>query len=358
MSEAHGGGGAHTGTCTVCPRHGIRIIAATRLLFRHGHHNCPCEGYNKPPLNTGFQISQMQQSTTAHSKEVPLDETNTDDSRDLFADSTQLPETALLHPQCSWPILKQIPRGARPTSADSLIRLLSDIIGDPDDVTCWEKLINFPSRGFKRPGRGGKSRDLTSLVIKQMRECNTEYLASNVKFIVSRPARQLTKEMIAKIASTKLEDGDIRGCIRLLSSDDSIVSPDLDTFNKLVLLHPMQNEDRRPPPCTTVPALQTSPTSVRAAITSFPNGSAGGPDGLRPQHIKDLVTKLDSNGPLLEKITDFVNIVLEGKTPKRVRPILFGGSLTALRKVGGGLRPIAVGYFWRRLVRKVACRHV
>jgi len=49
---------------------------------------------------------------------------------------------------------------------------------------------------------------------------------------------------------------------------------------------------------------------------------------------------------------------MEGKTPLCVRPILFGGSLAALRKVGGGLRPIAVGYYWRRLMGKVACKQV
>jgi len=71
-----------------------------------------------------------------------------------------------------------------------------------------------------------------------------------------------------------------------------------------------------------------------------------------------VVAGTDSGGSLLEKMTEFINIVLEGKTPSSVCPILFGGSLTALRKVGGGLRPIVVGYYWRRLVGKVACRHV
>jgi len=60
--------------------------------------------------------------------------------------------------------------------------------------------------------------------------------------------------------------------------------------------------------------MQTTSSFVRAAVASFPNGSAKGPDGLRPQHIKDLVAEVDSNGPLLENTTEFVNIILEGKT--------------------------------------------
>ena len=37
-----------------------------------------------------------------------------------------------------------------------------------------------------------------------------------------------------------------------------------------------------------------------------------------------------------------------------VIPILFGGNLTALVKKSGGIRPIAVGYTWRRLAAKCA----
>jgi len=235
-------------------------------------------------------------------------------------------------------------------------QLLTDIIRDPDDVTRWEKLFYFSSIGFTRPSRGGKSRNLTTLVVKQMREYDSGHIATNVKSRESRSTKTLTDEMIAKTASAKLEDGDIRGAIRLLSSADSIVPPDEDTFKKLVELDPARHTDRRPPPSSTGQSMQTSPLFVRAGVASFPNGSAGGPNGLRPQHIKDLVPESNSNQSLLENITEFVNIILQWKTPLHVRPILLGGSLTALRNVGGGLRPIAVGYYWRHFVVKVACR--
>ena len=61
---------------------------------------------------------------------------------------------------------------------------------------------------------------------------------------------------------------------------------------------------------------------------------------------------------LLESVTDFINLMLAGRVPERVRPILFGGRLTALKKKYGGLRPIAIGYTWRRLAAKVCCKHV
>ena len=117
-------------------------------------------------------------------------------------------------------------------------------------------------------------------------------------------------------------------------------------------------DDRRAPPAASIAALQVTQLDIKAAITSFPHGSAGGPDGLRPQHLKDLLADKNENDPLLLAITDFINLVLAGKTPEAVRPILFGGALTALQKNSGGVRPIAVGYTWRRLAGKVACRRV
>ena len=50
--------------------------------------------------------------------------------------------------------------------------------------------------------------------------------------------------------------------------------------------------------------------------------------------------------------------MLAGKTPPSIRPALFGGNLTAILKKDGGVRPIAVGYTWRRLEGKVARRRV
>ena len=60
---------------------------------------------------------------------------------------------------------------------------------------------------------------------------------------------------------------------------------------------------------------------------------------------------------LLNAITDFVNLLLCGKCPTLVQPILFGGKLIALNKSDGGIRPIAIGYFWRRLAAKCANKY-
>ena len=87
------------------------------------------------------------------------------------------------------------------------------------------------------------------------------------------------------------------------------------------------------------------------AIRSFPNGSSGGIDGLRPQHLKDLTA--GTNGvagqDLLVALAKVGNIMVAGNVPEPIINVLYGASLCALNKKDGGLRPIAVGSVLRRL---------
>ena len=103
-------------------------------------------------------------------------------------------------------------------------------------------------------------------------------------------------------------------------------------------------------------ALVVSEGTVAHAIRSFPNGSAGGPDGLRPQHLLDLTSaSAGMRGQcLLQALTTFTNLILTGDTPLDIRLVFFVASLTALNKKGGYVRPIAVGCTLRRLVAKTA----
>ena len=47
---------------------------------------------------------------------------------------------------------------------------------------------------------------------------------------------------------------------------------------------------------------------VRKAVLSFPAGSAGGLDGLRPQHIRDLLMCREAGPEFLSVLTAFVNL--------------------------------------------------
>ena len=89
-------------------------------------------------------------------------------------------------------------------------------------------------------------------------------------------------------------------------------------------------------------------------------GSAGGLDGLRPHHLKDMTGQITgiAGQRLIVSLTEFCNMCLAGQVPPAIRPILYGASLCALTKKGGDVRPIAVGATFRLLVAKAACRTV
>ena len=84
---------------------------------------------------------------------------------------------------------------------------------------------------------------------------------------------------------------------------------------------------------------------VRKAVLSFLAGSAGGPDSLRPEHLRDMVLRKEAGPELITALTGFINLVLAGRCPTGVAPVFFGGRLLALSKKSGGVRPIAIGFF-------------
>jgi len=83
-------------------------------------------------------------------------------------------------------------------------------------------------------------------------------------------------------------------------------------------------------------------------------GSAGGPDGLRPQHIRDLLMCREAGPEFLSALTAFANLVLAGGCPSVISPVFFGERLLALNKKSGGIHPIAIGFTLRRLASKCA----
>ncbi len=151
-----------------------------------------------------------------------------------------------------------------------------------------------------------------------------------------------------------MADFDIRGAIRLLSSSEGILPFSQETLLALKAKHPLAPYLPDHPQPSTTPALFVEPKEVAKAVASFPPGSGGGPDGLRPQHLKDLTTeKTGAAGAcLLEALTDVINHILAGKVPEGIPPFLYGASLVALEKKDGGVRPIAIGSTFRRLLGK------
>ena len=107
------------------------------------------------------------------------------------------------------------------------------------------------------------------------------------------------------------------------------------------------------PACSLSTAIHIQESVILKSVMSFPSGSAGGPDGLNPQHLKELISPSaeHSGKVLVSSLTSFTNFVQE--IPPSVRPIFFWSLITCLKeKKVGGIRPIAVGLTLCRFVAK------
>jgi len=169
-----------------------------------------------------------------------------------------------------------------------------------------------------------------------------------------KPLSTKTDEQLVKRVARKLQDGCVSGAIRELTSEDSVVSPSDEVMDSLLSKHPANAPILAQAPDTGKFLPSITSDELRTAIDAFPNGSAGGLDGLRPQHLKELC-KLqgDESSALLLALASVGDLMLRGDVPPSVCPIIYGANLCAFRKKDGGIRPIAVGMTLRRLVARI-----
>ena len=108
------------------------------------------------------------------------------------------------------------------------------------------------------------------------------------------------------------------------------------------------------------PPLVADIDTVLGCIKSFPKGTSCGRDGLRAQHILDALCGEGSavSTDLLHVISVVVNLWLGGRCPTSLAEFVASAPLTPLLKPDNGIRPIAVGTIWRRLVSKVSMKGV
>ena len=79
-------------------------------------------------------------------------------------------------------------------------------------------------------------------------------------------------------------------------SDEAYAALSMEGLAKLRLKHPPATMDASTMPVSQSDSgLSVGEPDVRKGIMSFPAGSSAGPDGLRPQHLKDLIGLLCSD---------------------------------------------------------------
>ena len=326
-------------------------LTAKNLVRQHGPVSSRCAGSNKPPRYSALPDSHQTQpstvlcSLTASPAESPAAVLTSSEPSSDDSDMSSLP------PRVTTRVLKRLPKASRLACAQKFAAILDSVVA-LNDKSSWDRLLRFPARCLRQPRRGGKKRSLASVVIKQLNEECDLPCSDQIKTTVPKTSSQFATKI-----SEKLEEGDFRGAVRLASSDDMLAPMNEETFNALQRRHPPPSSD------STIPLVSSSESQdgvvvvveeILKAIHSFPKASAGGPDGLRPRHLQDMISDLNCRQILLPSLAAFVQLALDGNVPPFICPFFFGANLTALTKKSGGVRPIAVGCTLRRLAAKVA----
>lgn len=247
--------------------------------------------------------------------------------------------------------LRRIPKGARYSVADKFCSIANKCIS-LNSISAWSDLLLFAYKIFNISEN--KKKMFLSSKIKE-----------NVnKFEISNhPSKKINNEFsLSKRVEAKVNDFDIKGAIRIISSNDTFAPFDINTLNILKSKHPSPPQNLVYPSVNIKdsPSLSVTEIDVSKAINSFPCGSAAGIDGFRPQFLKDIISVSagEAGKRALSSLTQLCNFLLSGKVINEICPILYGASLCAFLKKDGGIRPIAVGSVFRRLSAKMSCFQV
>ncbi|KAL7676016.1 hypothetical protein ACOME3_002273 [Neoechinorhynchus agilis] len=339
--------------CSVC----LRVFKPTLsgLVRSHGQHGSHCPGSRKPPT---------QPASPSSSNPCDLTELTT------VVTDTNAPPPALIEmlSHCTR-MIRRIPRSARSSAASKLACLIECIIRDPTVPSDWFNLLAFPKAVLRFPTQTAEANENQSLSQKIRNRSDAFESFEQVEHLGWQSHRRNfphdpDSQLRAK-CSEKLEDGDLRGAVRLVSGTDRLLAPNKDILDSLKLKHPPRRRSCFKPnydPSFTEPdrdpLIPITVSTVTSALISFPPSSAGGHDGLSPRHIRDL-TCFSSGAQgtrLLKAITELTRVIVRGSVPPPVARLLCGAKLIACTKKGGGVRPIAVGCTFRRLASKVACQ--
>ena len=107
--------------------------------------------------------------------------------------------------------------------------------------------------------------------------------------------------------------------MRIASSNEVFAPNNESTLNLLIQKHPSPHPTSSMPPesvSLSCNSVEVTALEVINLIQSFPAGSAGGPDSLRPQHFKllDLISGRSGagSGLLVQSLMSFVNFAANG----------------------------------------------
>ena len=125
-------------------------------------------------------------------------------------------------------ILKCVPKSSRRQFRDILSKTLADV-NNPSNEELWTKLFTLPSHCLLQPDRGGTGRrkSLAHIVNKQIDGFSKlrEFTIQTAKK-QKKPNKASVSVKLARAVCSKIDEGDIRGSVPLLTSDCGIAHND------------------------------------------------------------------------------------------------------------------------------------
>ncbi|ESN96849.1 hypothetical protein HELRODRAFT_178649 [Helobdella robusta] len=204
-----------------------------------------------------------------------------------------------------------VPKPCRDKVSKALSALLTAVCNDPCDAAHWCRLQCFFAFVLFKPTRGVRRTNQANYVIKRL----AEFSSTEVEIIVASFNTDHNTKPRKHNPNSWIEQGSLSAAVRLACSPAGLAESSPETLAKLKAIHPSAPLNRRAFPTQEPSNGRVSPAQVLTALKSFNNGSSGGLDGLRPQHIKDLLSGPTPTDELLNNLTRFVNLLLSGVCP-------------------------------------------
>ena len=197
------------------------------------------------------------------------------------------------------PTLKWCPKAARGDFARELASLFSRLSDNPGEVRIWKLWFMF-TRCILPAGRGSRAGDAYSmarLVRERLAQWRSgEYTALWEKAIdltkVTKKRGRKKKEeeksqekRNAERATVLAQDGQYSKALQALTSA-GMAPPSNANLKIMKEKHPAAPGNLAASPTTDVPQMSFGQAEVEKAVKKFRRGSAPGPSGLRPEHLK------------------------------------------------------------------------
>ena len=272
----------------------------------------------------------------------------------------ELHNTAI--PTHKWP-----PKQSRADFTREAGALWDKVASNPGDVHQWIRLLIFARVIIPATSPRSSALSLADQVKERLRRWRAGEAAQLWQEAVQnleQPRRgrkrrqedeteeEILRKRNAKRAYTIASEGQFSKALQAITSP-GMAEYSAVTERQMRSKHPPPQRPIGPLPTTELAPISFTSSSVLKLALKFRKGSAPGPSGLRPEHLRVVLQSTSARrDSALVSLTKLLNKMMAGCVPAEVAPYLCGARLHAARKKDGGIRPVAVG----NLVRRLACK--